>query len=70
MNFKILFFLLITLISQSLLACPYCAGSTEGGGKYTVVILSVFIALIYIPFYVLFKMAANQGGKSTKEESE
>ncbi len=67
MNFKILFFLLISF-SQTLLACPYCAGSTEGGGKYTVVILSVFIALIYIPFYVLFRMAAKQGGKSTKED--
>ncbi len=46
------------------MACPYCAGSTEGGGKYTVVILSVFIALVYIPFYVLFRMVFKEGAKA------
>jgi len=46
------------------MACPYCAGSTEGGGKYTVIILSVFIALVYIPFYVLFRMIFTEGAKS------
>jgi len=50
--------------SSILMACPYCAGSTEGGGKYTVIILSVFIALVYIPFYVLFRMIFTEGAKS------
>ena len=52
----ILFNLLITVYSAAW-ACPGCAGSMgTNKDKYTVYILMGFIALTYIPFFVLYKM--------------
>ena len=39
------------------MACPNCAGSTNGKDKYTVAILGIFILLTYVPFYILFNLA-------------
>lgn len=54
---KKLLILLTILAGQVLVACPNCAGSENAQDKYTVYVLSAFIILIYIPFYLLFKMA-------------
>lgn len=45
------------MAGQILLACPNCAGSENASDKYTVYILGIFVLLIYIPFYLLFKLA-------------
>ena len=38
-------------------ACPGCAGSVNNkADNYTVYILMGFIALIYIPFFMLYKL--------------
>lgn len=54
---KQLIVIITIFIGKLLLACPNCAGSDNAKDKYTVYILAVFILLIYIPFYILFKMA-------------
>jgi len=49
-------FTLTLLYLDVLHACPGCAGSM--GSKrdsYTVYILMVFIALIYIPFFIIYR---------------
>lgn len=55
---KILFFILFNLgLIDVIYACPNCAGSSNGRDIYTVYILAIFIALIYIPFWILFRLA-------------
>jgi len=54
---KRLFFLILLLINDLVIACPGCAGSMGNKkDEYTVYILMGFIALTYIPFYMLYKM--------------
>lgn len=50
------FFLLISLITLSgqALACPTCISDPETSKTYLIVIWT-FIALIYIPFFLLFR---------------
>jgi hypothetical protein len=50
--------LLIIVFSNTVMACPNCAGSTDARDKYTVAILSCFILLTYVPFYLIFKKAS------------
>ena len=40
-----------------LLACPYCAGNSQGGkDSNTSLILALFVLAIYIPYYLIFRM--------------
>lgn len=42
---------------SDLLACPYCAGSTQAGkDSNTTLILALFVLAIYIPYYLIFRM--------------
>lgn len=50
--------LLLTLIlaSSKIMACPGCAGSMENSKQGNLVpILIIFIALTYVPFYLIYK---------------
>jgi hypothetical protein len=45
------------LMTENLLACPYCAGSTQSGkDSNTTLILSLFILAIYIPYFIIFRL--------------
>jgi hypothetical protein len=59
--------LLFTLFFVSnLLACPYCAGSSQGGkDNNTTLVLVLFIAAIYIPYFVIYRLIKKQ--KAFKE---
>ncbi len=58
---KTLIVIILSLLPMSLLACPACASGDVGSGAskvpYTLIILSCFILLTYIPFYLLFRAA-------------
>lgn len=42
---------------SDLLACPFCAGQTQGGkDSNTTYVLAFFILAIYIPYYIIFRM--------------
>ena len=53
--------LAVSLLPSVVLACPACAGGNAGADAskppYTLIILSIFIVLTYIPFYFLFRAA-------------
>ncbi len=55
-------------------ACPMCAGSDlNPGDKYLVYILSGFVLLTYIPFFLLYKMVFKNrhlNAKTVVENSE
>ncbi len=61
--------LLLALLSSTVLACPGCAGSIENPKtKYVVYILMTFIALTYIPFFIIYRMIyKNREGISLSE---
>lgn len=45
------------LVSNNLLACPYCQGNTQGGkDSNTTLVLALFILAIYIPYYLIYRM--------------
>ena len=47
---------LFLLLPDLILACPGCAGSTDNAAdNNTVYVLMGFIALIYIPFFFLYR---------------
>lgn len=59
---KFFFLSLFACISNAALACPYCNDSVPSNGgmnssTYTLVIIAIFVALSYIPFYILFRAA-------------
>lgn len=57
---KLTSLIMFVLVPAPLLACPACAGGSPGEASkfpYTLVILSTFILLTYIPFYLLFRAA-------------
>jgi len=58
------------LAGQVLVACPNCAGSENAADKYTVYILSAFIVLTYVPFYLLFKMASKHNPHKENSSSD
>lgn len=42
---------------SDLLACPYCAGSTQGGKDSNVtLVLALFIVSTYIPYYIIYRL--------------
>ena len=44
-----------------LLACPYCAGNTQGGkDSNTTLVLALFILAIYIPYYLIYRLIKKQ----------
>ncbi|MFZ4713123.1 MAG: hypothetical protein ACOYL6_05410 [Bacteriovoracaceae bacterium] len=54
---NLLLLVVIFLFSVAAWACPGCAGgSADGKSINTVWILSIFILLTYIPFYLLFRI--------------
>ncbi len=54
---RTLVFIFSLLFVSDLLACPYCAGSTQGGkDSNTTLILALFILAIYIPYYLIYRM--------------
>jgi hypothetical protein len=54
---KLTIFFIGLIFAQNLLACPYCAGSTQGGkDSNTTLILSLFILAIYIPFFIIYRL--------------
>lgn len=54
---KISFLLLSLFFVTDLLACPYCAGSSQGGkDSTTTFVLAGFIVAIYVPYYIIFRM--------------
>ncbi|EQC43300.1 hypothetical protein [Bacteriovorax sp. Seq25_V] len=53
---KNLFFILLVVFANITQACPGCAGSMSNPKDSMLVwILCGFIALIYIPFYILYR---------------
>ena len=58
---KFLLLAIISFLPATVLACPACAGGNPGADvskpPYTLIILSTFIVLTYIPFYFLFRAA-------------
>lgn len=53
---KYLSSILLFLFSSSVWACPYCAGTDQGGkGMTTVIVLGIFILAAYIPFFLIFR---------------
>lgn len=54
---RVLVFTFSLFFVSDLLACPYCAGSTQGGkDSNTSLILALFILAIYIPYYLIYRM--------------
>ena len=53
---SILLFFIVLFMTNTVWACPGCAGSMDNS-KYasTVYILMAFIGLTYIPFFILYK---------------
>ncbi len=50
-------FLLTLLFVNDLLACPYCAGSTQDGkDSNTTLVLGLFILAIYIPYVIIYRL--------------
>ncbi|OIQ18580.1 MAG: hypothetical protein BM556_10015 [Bacteriovorax sp. MedPE-SWde] len=53
---KALYVLLLILFTDFVMACPGCAGSMNNPKDARLVwILIIFIILIYIPFYILYR---------------
>ncbi|WPU63811.1 hypothetical protein [Peredibacter starrii] len=60
MNKTLVFFFSLFFVSD-LLACPYCAGSTQGGkDSNTTLILALFILAIYIPYFIIYRLIKKQ----------
>lgn len=58
---KIYVIVLSFFVTSNLLACPYCAGSTQGGkDSNTTLVLALFILTIYIPYYLIYRMIKKQ----------
>lgn len=46
---------------NNLLACPYCAGNTQGGkDSNTTLVLALFILAIYIPYVIIYRLIKKQ----------
>ena len=61
----------ITVFAGEALACPACAGSLQNPkDKYLVYSLIVFIVLIYIPFYLLYRTIIKNKDLNELKESD
>ena len=61
-----IYFALIFLVPITVWACPNCNTGVADANKppYTIIILGLFIALTYIPFYILFRAAKKYDPKN------
>lgn len=67
---KKLFSLALILNSSLALACPYCVGTSQGGkDSNTTVILAVFILLMYIPYFVFYRLIKKQKALKALDDS-
>lgn len=68
---RILFALILLSFTAVAWACPGCAGSDMGKNKtpYTLIVLSTFILLTYIPFYMMFKAAKKFDPKNAVDDN-
>lgn len=58
------------VFAGEVMACPACAGSLQNPkDKYLVYSLMVFIALIYIPFYLLYRTIYKNRNLNQVEET-
>jgi hypothetical protein len=58
---KFLVFSFTLFLSSGLLACPYCAGNSQGGkDSNTTLVLALFILSIYIPYYLILRLIKKQ----------
>lgn len=57
------------LISFSAMACPNCGSLSNSFDGNKVIILTAFIISIYIPMYILFKMAMKKGKKTSTDRN-
>lgn len=63
-------FLFSSFFVTDLLACPYCAGNTQGGkDSNTTLVLAGFILLIYIPFFIIYRMVKKQRALSEAHDN-
>ena len=70
MRKKIFIYLILILSSRILLACPGCAGSMDNPKESIVVwILSSFIILTYIPFFILYRIIIKNRNPVKKEDN-
>jgi hypothetical protein len=60
-------FALFLLVPAAVWACPNCNTGLgeENKPPYTLIILGIFILLIYIPFYMLFRAAKTYDPKNS-----
>ena len=58
---------IFSLLPMTVWACPNCHTAVSDSNKppYTLIILGVFICLIYIPFFILFRAAKTYDPKNT-----
>jgi hypothetical protein len=58
---------LFLLVPVSVWACPNCNTGLGDANKppYTLIILGIFVALTYVPFYLLFRAAKTYDPKNT-----
>lgn len=65
---SVIFFSMV--FAGEVMACPACAGSLQNPkDKYLVYSLMVFIALIYIPFYLLYRTIYKNRNLNQVEET-
>src|SRR5690606_9834482 len=58
-------------IVSDLLACPYCAGNTQGGkDSNTTLILGLFILAIYIPYFLIYRLIKKHRALASLSEKE
>ena len=59
------FALLFTLLPRAPLACPMCAANSNTS-ETTVYVLMGFIALTYVPFFIIYKLIVKNRNKNAK----
>lgn len=63
---------LFFIFSWSVLACPNChetvkAGAAGSTPPYTLIILGIFVAATYIPFYLFYRVTKKYAGHEFNE---
>lgn len=68
---KILVLIFSMLLMGQAFACPMCAASkTSAADQYLVYILMGFIALTYIPFFIIYRTIIKNRNPSIAADSE
>ncbi|MFL5785913.1 MAG: hypothetical protein ACJ76H_14945 [Bacteriovoracaceae bacterium] len=67
---KTIFFLLTIFSSSLALACPYCAGSSQGGkDNMTTIVLAGFVLSIYFPYVIIYRLIKKQKALKAAHDS-